>query len=102
MINYRITKLIQLQYKYFKNILFLQDLLRERRSPHPDTIYDNGIVRGDINRDDNGNTKIGVSAGANIYKDKTRSVDAEAQWSKVMSGPGRAKPQFGGRITYRW
>lgn len=80
--------------------LCFQNLIRERRSP--DQVYDNGHVRGEVNRDNNGNTNVAVGAQGNIYKDKARSVDAEAQWSKVISGPGRAKPQVSGRITYRW
>uniref|UniRef100_A0A6M2DXX7 Putative secreted protein n=1 Tax=Xenopsylla cheopis TaxID=163159 RepID=A0A6M2DXX7_XENCH len=85
---------------YYGEINDEHNLIRERRSP--DQVYDNGHVRGEVNRDNNGNTNVAVGAQGNIYKDKARSVDAEAQWSKVISGPGRAKPQVSGRITYRW
>ncbi|XP_050504440.1 acaloleptin A-like isoform X4 [Diabrotica virgifera virgifera] len=65
---------------------------RFKRSPRPDWEVNPGA-----NRDDDGNTNAGVQV-----KNHGNDHDFEAGWSKVVSGPDRAKPTWHVGGTWRF
>ncbi|XP_050499795.1 acaloleptin A-like isoform X2 [Diabrotica virgifera virgifera] len=65
---------------------------RFKRSPKPDWEVNPGA-----NRDDDGNTNAGVQV-----KNHGNDHDFEAGWSKVVSGPDRAKPTWHVGGTWRF
>ncbi|XP_066994210.2 sarcotoxin-2A [Anabrus simplex] len=67
-------------------------------------IYSDGKVSvfGSVDRQKDFGTSVGVGADRNLWRsrDGLSSLDAQGSWSKVVDGPARGKPNYGGFINF--
>ncbi|KAK7869295.1 hypothetical protein R5R35_012864 [Gryllus longicercus] len=74
-------------------------LARERRSPEE---KQRGSVSGSVHREKGVGTVVQAQGQGNIWTSKkgNAQVDAHGQWSKVVNGPARGKPNYNAGIRF--